>query len=780
MLDNNFLRGIAEAPEMKGFSSVVRFFESNKEAITIYREHGTFYALPFLGARLDQKDKMVADSYLLPFFWMYYTKNNKRVRVGVKVQGLVDQVYLNDIEVRVKGEEISKGASVEKNSINDLFGCGEYSFECDGEAFGNHVGWVQCVFKTKRFSHIFQIYLDLDKKFDFFAASSNRAKMFLQVYAERFIVNERNDNGCRIYNFLSNAVPNEISLEVVTDFRFFSRKKIYPLAEPVVIDLKQRYDFTPRYRFYIKSSFSRVGLNYRSLKDATEKGTVLSGSGDILFEIQSSSFLSSAYRTAKSMKGLVKRIVYSRYILGKKISHEEAYSRLSEFEHQSGALEFDLASVKIWQASRFFQFNSILTKLGVFKSIFESKKKNLASGEKEIDCAYRYVMRSGSPILSRNTEISIFDNLRKYKSDLTGEYYDRDTASLINTLKHLGYTFTVFEQDHLKKHYIPASESRKYMDAYKLFLARGSQSHIRFTDREMEKIKHLGNSLSKIVGVYHSLEKSFAHWLRRYILEYTFYFHVLRSAGVKWSFVVGPYRPWHHEAAKNLNIRSVEIQYAAIVDHHSGYDFDRSCEYSPDYFFAWGEYWKSILSGSMRSKVLNVGFPENNPFKENSNAEAVDVLFISQSTIGDKLFKQCLKLSGRFPDKRIKYRLHPHENKKRFETGASNFKNIIVSDFRDESLDSAIASASCVVGVYSTALFEAFDKGCNVVIINLTGAMHMERFKKITKMPAIDDVKYFKVEWMVLNNSARREALFFDVNKINSTDDGLSYLLSSE
>lgn len=188
------------------------------------------------------------------------------------------------------------------------------------------------------------------------------------------------------------------------------------------------------------------------------------------------------------------------------------------------------------------------------------------------------------------------------------------------------------------------------------------------------------------------------------------------------------------KAAKELGIETVELQHGVINEFHLGYHFpDASVvEYFPDQLWVWHAMWKknAIFPIEDDKVVINT----NNHLEDlkpscSTATEPNSILVISQGTIGNELADFIHSKYEAIKDYKIYYKLHPGE----FENWNSytSLRKLVADDKvvlvkGEQSVYELFSKVSKVVGVYSTALYEASYFGKRVFITPISGSEYMD------------------------------------------------------
>ena len=174
------------------------------------------------------------------------------------------------------------------------------------------------------------------------------------------------------------------------------------------------------------------------------------------------------------------------------------------------------------------------------------------------------------------------------------------------------------------------------------------------------------------------------------------------------------------EAAHALGLPVVELQHGTIFPSHAAYNLPvNGSVYSPDYLFAWGDFWEKGLRNYPLKSVVCTGYPYFDHHLGECPRVAGDgvrrrILFVSQGTIGAHLAKVAVFLSERLPPDRfsLRYKLHPSETR----TWRSNYPELacgrveVVEDTA-RNIYSCFAECDVVIGVYSTSVVEGLAWG---------------------------------------------------------------------
>jgi hypothetical protein len=189
-------------------------------------------------------------------------------------------------------------------------------------------------------------------------------------------------------------------------------------------------------------------------------------------------------------------------------------------------------------------------------------------------------------------------------------------------------------------------------------------------------------------------------------------------------------------AAKFCGTECIELQHGTMNKFHMGYSYPNhnSVDYFPDKMYVFGQYWKEHVRLPLKPEnVIVKGFPYFNAvsrkylhLKKNKN----QITILSQGSIGLRMSRLFTNDVSRFGDFSVKYKLHPGEYaryKDEYQEliEADSFSNVEIIDNNEQNLYHFLNTSEYVVGVYSTAVFEALAFGCKVIVLNLPGVEYM-------------------------------------------------------
>ncbi|MBW2529005.1 MAG: hypothetical protein JRI23_32815 [Deltaproteobacteria bacterium] len=181
--------------------------------------------------------------------------------------------------------------------------------------------------------------------------------------------------------------------------------------------------------------------------------------------------------------------------------------------------------------------------------------------------------------------------------------------------------------------------------------------------------------------------------------------------------------------ARERGIPVAELQHGTLGETHLAYNVapGRRPPGFPDYLLTFGDWWRDHTPGlplaAEAAPAIGYAWLDAYAARTPRRCPAGNprtVLFVSQGTIGPELSRLATELAARKPGAyRIRYKLHPGE----LMGWRERYPWLVGTDIQviDEptNIYDEFTQAETVVGVYSTALFEALAFGVAVVIPKL-------------------------------------------------------------
>jgi hypothetical protein len=287
-----------------------------------------------------------------------------------------------------------------------------------------------------------------------------------------------------------------------------------------------------------------------------------------------------------------------------------------------------------------------------------------------------------------------------------------------------------------------------------------------------DNAERAGVTLSSITGPY----RAFPRWLLvDFWAQQRGWKKFFKAAGVRKVFIVNAWKRAMISGAQAAGATVVEPMHGAISDIHpyltwAGQDW---VAYQPDEVLEWGPYWGEIAALPTATKRKVVGAPSavveavarERELAAADQAHQTNTVFIaSQAHATKKITKFLLAAAQAHPTFFFTLKQHAQEAPVDFEAVARNAfrkgkmasprvpSNLLLADPKSNTLE-AMARSEFVLGVYTTALFEAFTLGCKVGVLAFSGWHHIRALVERGDASLIHDLdeldKYLKA------NSAR-------------------------
>ena len=421
-----------------------------------------------------------------------------------------------------------------------------------------------------------------------------------------------------------------------------------------------------------------------------------------------------------------------------------------ELEEEFNLIDFKIGNVKVWQYQRFRIFNELTIATGLYKRAHT--KKNGFSNLLKVSGSLLYYSLFSNPLSGNYTkDILIFNTGRKV--NVEGKLIDAYTKYFI---EEEGLTdYEIIEELYENKHLIKKEKNTKHQDYQQIrtFLL-GCFSSFKLTKQQKVFIYKISNQIYSDLGVEIQLESLFKNGYLNFKNDFTFYVKLLKKRKPSKVFLVCSYayKKALVAAAKHCNIESIELQHGTIDKFHMGYSYPNSeqIDYFPNKMYVFGQYWKDVLSYPLaREKIVIKGFPYFN--KQRDLVKDVTkiknkITILSQGTIGLKLSQLFVANINLFKSFNIIYKLHPGEYSRWREDYSELRKvesKICIVDHNNENLYNYLKSSEYVIGVYSTAIYEALSLDCKVFLIDLPGIEYMSEL--IRKDYAIFVKDFFEI-----------------------------------
>jgi hypothetical protein len=252
--------------------------------------------------------------------------------------------------------------------------------------------------------------------------------------------------------------------------------------------------------------------------------------------------------------------------------------------------------------------------------------------------------------------------------------------------------------------------------------------------------------------------------LHNYTLEYKNYIWLLRLVKPQYCFVIqNGIQKALFSAAKDLNIKCIELQHGQINNFHIAYSYSNKIDYShlksfPNILFTFSDFWNKV--NYPVNEKISMGV-DNNPF-EVENIITKDIAFIFSNSYAENLLSFLKKLAPQFENK-IYVKLHPKQNNgiEYLKKELAEFKNIKLI-YMGKTMDETLSLVSSIVMIQSTVIYEALQKNKKVFLYKKQDYATQSDVFDNPNVYLIDSVEEF---------ITYKDELFKNQNKISYFDD---------
>lgn len=416
------------------------------------------------------------------------------------------------------------------------------------------------------------------------------------------------------------------------------------------------------------------------------------------------------------------------------MSLKEVNKKFLKIEDELDLFDQKINDVYFWERMRIRVYTYVLEECSTIGQAHSSVKTTYANRIKKAIRLIKDFLSPSSHFIPHKEIIFWGSHRRKIQTD--EKWWDIYCDPIIENLDR---SYLYIESYYLEDHLVPSkTENIHYLDfLYNLASIRCKLGMVKvsFTREEKTILKDIMHEIYRKFGVRITLEDIVKIDLLIRESRLPLYKALLRKVTPEIVIVVCSYgKETFIEACKSLNIPVVELQHGVINEYHLGYSYPglkRKKRIFPDYFFAFGDFWKNSVKFPIGGdRIFSVGYPylEREIEKCANIQKKEQLLFISQGTIGKELSKFAVDLSeSNQLSQKIIYKLHPGEyNRWRKEYPWLAEAEIEVLDNDRIPLYHLFAESKIQIGVHSTAIYEGLAFGINTYLLNLPGIEYME------------------------------------------------------
>ncbi len=412
------------------------------------------------------------------------------------------------------------------------------------------------------------------------------------------------------------------------------------------------------------------------------------------------------------------------------MTERELVDEFLKFETENDLFDWTIENVRVWQYARYLT-------LSIFKSAF---RKNNNSMLPPIHKPYNEKI-SISVLFDRfilcnvnfrgRKDVLLVSHSRKVKAH-GNSYRDLYTYWLD---KELNYTHIVLDKNAKDGDYVLQDSHNIITHDFTSFCQKKHISPRISCFGKFELQERIISPLERILGLElevsdkNKIMDNFLYILEKINAYREYYSYILTKINPRIILMPVGYSLTNQfltSVAHERGIPVVELQHGAVTDVHIAYNYPENVKLDgfPDYFFSFGNFdigtarWPIDLS-----HVIPVGYPELEMYVSKyqcSKSTKKTIVFISsQYRVLDDIARQLYNALDKNAY-HIIYKLHPKEMRDWKTVVSSKLLNtsIEIVHSLDKSLYECLGEADWVVGMSSTALYEATAFDCKIAIVD--------------------------------------------------------------
>jgi hypothetical protein len=423
-----------------------------------------------------------------------------------------------------------------------------------------------------------------------------------------------------------------------------------------------------------------------------------------------------------------------------KLTIEQLWSVFAEIEARENLVSWQVGSIFIWPLIRASLMREVAEKLGVFEVRPPQEK---VADSPASDIAFAPANYAVVPFVRRNSagldpfSTYIVDSLVAHgeKPLILGMGPD-DVGSGRPQVEQLEREFMA-RYGLLAKVLVAPTLRKSHTEKYARVI-RHIESEL------LSAAGQIGLDVTTIAGPY----RHFPRWLLvQFAAQRMGWQKFFKAAGVRKVFIVNAWKRAMIAGAQAAGATVVEPMHGAISDIHPYLTWagQNWVAYQPDELLEWGPYWGEIAALPSATKRKVVGAPalvveavaRERELAIAERAHQANTIFIaSQAHATKKIAKFLLAAAAAHPTFFFTLKQHPQETPVDFDALADKAfqkgklasprvpSNLILADPKANTLE-MMARSEFALGVYTTALFEAFALGCKVGVLAFSGWQHI-------------------------------------------------------
>ena len=420
--------------------------------------------------------------------------------------------------------------------------------------------------------------------------------------------------------------------------------------------------------------------------------------------------------------------------------------KIIEVERQFNLFEVEYKGVKIYQFIRLSLFSEIAKQTNYYGTRYSSSWTDIL---KNVHHHLKHAAFINDLVGIRKYPVVLVESPRKVL--INNNYKEIYSSDIISSLS---LETCIIKYPYMGRFYKEDNKSNYIYYDYFVCKQKLKEIFHLFTDEGLKEAKYIANSFEKVfekkLNILRFIKKSIikAYWkcliAKSLLAKIKPRILIVVDGSICGHFV------W---AARTLSIPSIELHHGNIskchLSYHYPYTKKESVEIFPDYLLTFGAFWNTaadfpIYSGNIKA----IGFHHFNYLRskfKNLRKRNKQILFISQRSIGKRLWPVALTLSDKLPDYSVIFKLHPNQYvdwQKEFSLLSNPLpSNMTITTGEEPGLYQLLAESCCQVGVFSTALYEGLGFGLKTIIMKLPGWQYMKPVINSTNIKIASNVE---------------------------------------
>lgn len=412
-------------------------------------------------------------------------------------------------------------------------------------------------------------------------------------------------------------------------------------------------------------------------------------------------------------------------------SYKKAIDIFFSIEQKFNLLSYKINGLYFWQLSRVNIYLKIINTINQHGNNFHVNNKG-----KNIRLFHRILINSFffNPFVDcRKKDFLVFESGRRYNDG--AKHIDIYTHYLCERMTKNGESFTLYKKGYDSTDQLSRKSVHvKHIDFITLLtrIIRFFYT-IRISINDMKFIKKIENEINERYNININLLDIIKIDLINFKCQFPLYKLLFRIKSPKEIYIINSSdNQYIVDAAKKLGIIVNELQHGLISDYDVICNFPNtepdSLEYFPDRFFIWNNI--DMCFGSLPLSKKNIIYFKNEHLDkwvrktENIDKEFKTILIISQPNSSIEMVQFMEKNIPEMGDYIFLYKIHPAENilvinmyKEKLEKKYHNVKFIN----NEEPIYLLLKKSEFVIGIFSSALFEATLFNCKIILLDLPG-----------------------------------------------------------